>query len=272
MKQNCPQRVHARANFRGFSLLEVLIALALLTAMMGTMFAFFWEMLSTRERILDFTAENRGAGMLIDRLQRDLQTCVVGDAALGAGVQGDETNLRLLTRSVPVRLVEETEAPGPFCDIETAIYRFTAGSGRIELGRTLAAPGASSAGGNLSPIAEGVFKVRFRYHDGTMWRSEFDSLEADRLPQAIEVAVWYDPWPSALLDMERDAAEAEVSPDDDALDEEPWFDGGFDERAFAEASDDEFNDDPPPDRIRVIIIPDAVDEEDSSPDGGEEAR
>ena len=88
-------------------------------------------------------------------------------------------------------------------------------------------------------------RVRFRYHDGTSWTASYDSLRTGRLPAAVEVAVWYDPWPG------------DDAPAPDAAGREPFddrFGDAFDERAFALESDLAPVDDPWPDRVRVIAI------------------
>ena len=86
----------------------------------------------------------------------------------------------------------------------------------------------------------------------------FDSVASDRLPAAVEIAVWYDAWPGE--DAEDFDAEAD---DEDDFDTEPRRltfdrDAGFDERAFAETSDLDLFDEPRPDRLRVIAVPGAT--------------
>ena len=220
------------------------------------MFGFFWDTLSARQRIIDETARRRAAATLIERLERDLMTCIVGDRAVGAGVKGDETSLRILTRSVPVRLAEQGASSGDaFCDLEFAEYRFDGPGGGILAGRTLARAGRTPRT-DLFALGGEIHKVRFRYHDGDGWRETFDSLGADRLPGAIEVAIWYDAWPGEESDdgFASEGAEPIELPQRLTYDET----AGFDEEAYAELSDMDLTDEPPPDRIRVIIVPDAA--------------
>ncbi len=102
--------------------------------------------------------------------------------------------------------------------------------------------------GTFTSVGGPVFLVRFRYHDGSGWRDSVDSLAADRLPVAVEVAVWFDPWPGIRPPSE---------PGDSALRPQRLTFGAadaFDERAFARESDLELFDEPTPDRIRVIAV------------------
>ena len=94
--------------------------------------------------------------------------------------------------------------------------------------------------------------MRFRYYDGTRWLESFDSLQEGRLPIAVEVMVWFRPWPGDLQAEDREMPDTETA-------ERRTFDssGGFDELAFARASDLDQFDEPAPDRFRVITIPDA---------------
>ena len=47
---------------RAFTLLELLLAIALITSLVAAMFAFMWDMLSTRTRIVEETTRRRAVG------------------------------------------------------------------------------------------------------------------------------------------------------------------------------------------------------------------
>ncbi|MBT8485703.1 MAG: GspJ family type II secretion system protein [Phycisphaerae bacterium] len=235
---------------RGFSLLEVLVAIALIGALLGAMFAFSWDMLSVRDRLLLETNRARGAALLLDAVEGDLLTCVVGDAARGSGVQGDATTLSILSRAVPARLAIAHASELVFADLERSRYRFRMGSGLIEAQRT---PVVMGSGAGYEAMGGPVARVRFRYHDGSGWRDRYDSLAEDRLPLAVEIAIWY----------------ADTEPDDgfgsESSAEDPWPDApaGFDDLAgFDDAGDDPATPVVAPDRLRVILVPDAA----ASPD------
>lgn len=235
---------------RAFTLIEVLIAIALALILGATMFAFLHDMLATRARTLEHAARQRAAATLIERLEGDLATCVVGDSRDGAGVRGDALSLSLLTRGVMPQLASRgIEDPASISDLHAVEYRFNEGARAIEARKRRA--GASS---EFVALGNGVAHLRFRYLDGRQWRSDFDSIALNRLPNAVEVCVWFNPWPS-------DAAASQTpSTRNDARDEAAQDAGGrtpsFEEDAVAAMS--EMSDDrpPPPDRRRVIVIPD----------------
>ena len=93
---------------RGFTLLEVLIAIALVGVLLGSMFAFMHELLQSRSRAMQYTARQLAAATLIDRIESDLAVCIVGDATLGAGIRGDDTQLSILSRGVAAHLAGVT--------------------------------------------------------------------------------------------------------------------------------------------------------------------
>jgi prepilin-type N-terminal cleavage/methylation domain-containing protein len=237
---------------RGFSLLEVLVAIGLITLLFGALFGFLFDILASRTRALDHAGRQLAATTLIDGLERDLASCVVGDRNRGAGVEGSETSLRILTRGVAVHLADRgRDDPLVLGDLQQVEYRFDDATGQIEARR--AGPDDRAANeSSFAPLGRAVSKLRFRYRDDTGWRDSFDSLADDRLPLAVEIAVWFHPWPGEETPDPETDLEFEV-PERLTFDAE----AGFDEAAYARESDLELFDEPGPNRFRVIVIPDA---------------
>jgi prepilin-type N-terminal cleavage/methylation domain-containing protein len=243
---------------RAFTLIEVLVAIALVLALVGTMFGFLYDMLSSRRRALTFADNHSAAATLLERLEADLMCGLVGDRVSGAGIEGDEARLSVLTRGVAASLAERGAAdPTVFGDLQVAEYRFRQERKRLEARRQPAGD-RNAEGTAFSSLGGELYKVRFRYHDGAAWRESFDSLDAGRLPAAVEVAVWFDaPYAEQMMSQgvpgrTEPARSGRLTFDDT---------GGFDERAYAELSDLDLEAELPPDRIRVIVIPDAGGEE-----------
>lgn len=232
---------------RGFTLLEVLIAIALMSMLLGSLFAFLHDLLQSRSRALEYTARQLAAATLIERVEAELASCLVGDVTSGPGVKGDAASLAILSRGVAVHLAEGGLESGVLGDLQQSEYRFVDEVGEIEVRRMTPWARPAPAFVSVGP----VHRLRFRYHDGTGWSDSFDSLAAGRLPEAIEVAVWYHPWPG----------EQEITPQAPA--ERLTFDatGAFDDAAYAQQSDLDTFDEPRPDRFRVIVIPDASSED-----------
>ncbi len=234
----------------GFTLLEVLIVIGLVSALLGSMFTFMFNMLSSRDRALQYSAQQLAATTLIERVSADLMTCVVSDAEAGSGVEGDTQRLRILTRSVAASLAERGVGdPAVLGDLQITEYTFNESQQQITASRRFVQTNSNDRT-SKAPLGGSVYKVRFRYHDGTSWRDTFDSRSYGHLPLAVEIAIWFEPWPGE----EPVQILQEDEPDRltfDAIDT-------FDEREFAERSDMALYSEPKPDRIRVIVIPDAA--------------
>lgn len=251
------------------TLLELLIALGLTLALLGSLFAFFHNTIRSREDMLALTAKHRAAAVLIDRIENDLTFCIAGDSRHGAGVSGGATQLRILTRGVAAHLAERGTGDGAaFSDLQIAEYRFSTGSGLRARRETAAAQPTAEAVDSgptqtshrgFEPIADDLHRVRFRYHDGNDWRNAYDSQEEGRLPIAVEVAIWFDEWPDSYADEDEpldDELEREESADRERMTFDPT--GTFDEVAWARRADrDPTFREPPPDRLRVFTILDA---------------
>ncbi|MCA9292153.1 MAG: prepilin-type N-terminal cleavage/methylation domain-containing protein [Phycisphaerales bacterium] len=249
----------------GFTLIEVIVAIGLLLVLSGIMFAFLFELLSTRDQVRRHVAMERAATTMIDRIEADLLGCIVGDDHAGAGIEGTNETLTILSRAVSVEHAERgVDDPVPFGDLQQSEYRFDERSRTIEVRRSVVSD-RLRARGSMSGLGGSISHVRFRYYDGTDWLDRYDSLAADRLPVAVEVAVWFGPWPE---DEARAAEEARFGDQfaDDQFADDQFADDRFGDDRFG---DDPFADDrvalgagdedlPFPDRIRIIPVPDAA--------------
>lgn len=173
---------------RAFTLLEVLLAVALVAMLAGGVFGFLLNITDRRDRLLAATGEAQAAGVFFEMLEADLAFAIAGDAVHGAGVQGGPSNLRLLSRRVwvPAGAGDRAAAVG---DLQLSEYTFEAGGGSLRLRRQSAGSG-SGQGSSAETIGTGFEVLRFRYFDGTRWERFFDSKDRGTLPVAVEVAIW----------------------------------------------------------------------------------
>lgn len=225
-----------RRSARGFTLLELLVSIGLVALLVAAMAAFLNDALRIRARIGDSIERGVTADAAIDEIERALQTCVVDDGALGVGVRGSATQLDILHAGLAAWRLGSADAERAFAPLERLTVSFDEGGQRLMLSRGDAP---------LSPLPGEIGRVRFRYHDGTRWASSFDSGDAERLPLAVEVSIWF-----RAAD---DAEPAAPAPDADTSTEEIGA-------AASDDSETETEDErgPAPDRRRVIAIPDAI--------------
>lgn len=268
----------------GFTLIEVLVAIALIVVLVGTMYGFLFNLMSTRRMALDHARQEAAASVLIAQLEAALTTCLVGDRTSGSGVAGDARSIRVLSRGVAASYAARgIDDPDAFGDLQLAEYRFNPSRQRIEgrrvsVGRP-ARSGETAAAQPFSAIEGVVRRLRFRYYDGEQWLDSFDSMQRDRLPLAVEVAVWFtgdtvadDGGTSEGVESDDGEGGTGILPVVDSEGEEsPINDSGT---AISPVEDEPLI---KPDRIRVIRIPDAaahstsaVDAATSSPNAAEE--
>lgn len=228
---------------RGFSLLEVLVAIGLLGLLSALVYSLMWELFDRKARTLTLSERTQVSTMLIDRLERDLMTAIAS-AGDQAGLRGDEGGLTIFHRGVLI-------APGvsPMADRQRTAIRFDAARGVLMIRRDDDS-GDGGAGGSAGDdgIAGVVRAVRFRYHDGSIWAGSFDSGRG--LPAAVEVSIWYgraEPGAGGPDPIDEDFED----PDADLFAEtEPGFQPGSNGLASRPTPAS------PADRVRVIAIPD----------------
>lgn len=235
---------------RAFTLMETLVALALLLVLVGSVFAFGMNLTSSRDRLNRHMRRSQAVRVFLDRVEQDLHTSLVGDAKHGSGIVGTSTSLQVLARGVAGMGSGQGIAVA-LGDLQRSEYRWNVGSGILEGSR-----GAVSESAPWAVVTDDLGFVQWRYHDGEQWVNQFDSAARRRLPVAVEVAIWFTRLPLEPTDelAESTPEESESGDPFSAL------------AAAAEAGDEEDTvadlarrDWPEPDRVRLIIIPDAPD-------------
>lgn len=172
----------------GFSLVEALLALALMVVLTVLASSFLWTLTASKRAAQATAVELRSIGTFMDRLEDDLAACIAGGEGLGAGIVGGRDRLLVLSRGVGIPTDPqqgEKASRQQLSDLRGTEFAFD-GAGAILGRRWIGAAG----GGQAQPVAEGVGALRFRYFDGTSWTSSFNSSGTGGLPVAIEVSVW----------------------------------------------------------------------------------
>lgn len=173
-----------RTPCRGFTLIEVMVSLALLAALLAAMSWFVRDLADGRERLRTAAANDVLGSAIIERLEGDLLTTMVGTTEWGPGVKGSSSELLVLSRGLAAR--RDGAAPS-LADLRWSRFRFSSERG-LEAAAGEWKPAATAA---WQPIGERPARVKFRYLDGRRWVESFDSLTLERLPRAVEISIWF---------------------------------------------------------------------------------
>ena len=264
-RPSIPRPSRQRRLARAFTLMETLVALGLLLVLVGAVFAFGMNLTASRDRLAAHMRRSQAIRVFLDRLEQDLHTALASDAGQGAGIVGDASSIRLLSRSVGAM----GQAQGialVMGDLQRSAYRWDSGGKSLQASR-----GGPDGAAAWNTIADDLGWVQWRYHDGRGWVTTFDSGVTRRLPVAVEVAIWY---VSPESEADRAAAEAQDEPAPDGLPNPDSTDefgsvlgsrapadesGHRSESSATKAADEAHRNWPRPDRVRLIIIPDAPD-------------
>jgi hypothetical protein len=181
------------------TLLELLMALAMFTILLGIVGSVTLFLLRTETRQLQQTEQNRivrtWKQMINDDFRSAIQDTEQLNKAEGSetirhfGVNGTATQLRIDTSNYARRFAESSE-------LRTIFYDFHATSGLVRREQDYAAP--MSAGGIVQNAPE-IVSGRFRYFDGATWHDNWTSLDRKGTPSLIEVTFYSLP----LVEAER---------------------------------------------------------------------
>ena len=168
--------VHLRRSRRGMTLIEVLIALALLLALAGVSLRFVAMVGQARSAAAEREGRLWGGGLLMEHLERDLLTAFAGD---GAAIAGDAQSISI------TGLRFEGETPR----LIASALRLDADAGAV----VVSVGGGAWEGGDSGRdelLVDGVRWWSLRYLDGKRWVESTEGMDG-RAPRAVEVSVWF---------------------------------------------------------------------------------
>jgi prepilin-type N-terminal cleavage/methylation domain-containing protein len=195
----------------GFTLLELVIATAMTAMLALTLYSTMVTAFRAKRSIANQTAAVSGAGIVLDLLERDLQSIqpagrtlsgpFIGYAMGTSGAEADSLSFHALGRD------DAGPAAGTRRRGDDADASALDGFRRIEL-RLRSDVGSTPAlvrtvtrnllatvqePGQEEVLARNVRAFAVRYYDGTGWREEWDSsMLSNALPLAVELIVTFD--------------------------------------------------------------------------------
>lgn len=187
------------SNSKGFTLLEVLLAVAIFAGIVAVLYGTFATSSSTVEQAEQVRDGTDAARTLLNRITTDLANAYVNSGVAGTFLYGrkaedeetkqrfDSVFLTTLTnwRRPDTKEMELWEVGYSFQDKQD-------GTGRVMLRREkreLSADAPPLEGGVEYELTDAVEELRFRYYDGSSWSDEWDTKQKNKLPKAVEVLV-----------------------------------------------------------------------------------
>ena len=188
---------------KGFTLLEVLVASALLSMVLAIVYGVFSQTLTSKQRAEEQSAQSRAARIVLLRIGDDLQASFpfapdnfrfVGKTSRGQ--QFPDAFLSFVSLS-GLSLTSGSHT-GDWCEIEYELVPDPHSAPARQLVRRTRYASAtpdSTAGraseGETLPLLTGVQGLRFRFFDGHAWHEEWGAEQTQtKLPRAVEVELY----------------------------------------------------------------------------------
>lgn len=245
-------RVHRSSRVRrraaGFTLLEVMLALAIIILLLATMTRVLDDLVEARTRVRRSMIRTEGVAAALELLARSADSAVATGLDGAAGIDGDSTSIRIARSGVATTRLGGVTGISPVQDRHAVELAFRDGELVVR----------DDDDGVTETLATDLFAIRLRYHDGRDWFDGWDSRETG-LPVAIECAIWTTPWPDAAWPawIPEPEVDDDVVEDAEDVENRDDFAAAFDEFEIGPMLD---SDDllPVPEHVRVISILDAV--------------
>ncbi len=235
---------------RGFTLIEILLAIGLIVLMSSMMFLFYDASLKARDRGTRMIVDTQLARVIATKIADEIRSSNGFLLGQGPGISGDDRLLRIQTVVLTDpqlyihRSVKEEPLPGQsdirevqyylaYDEDETYVYPDdTEASAPLGLVRReiqtlnqVTVDETDQEDVDLDLLAPELKYVRFRYFDGVEWVDKWDIGDSpeggagNSLPQAVEVTVGYAP---ALAPPEEEDLDLEEDPDLIPSEPEPY--------------------------------------------------
>lgn len=189
--------INRRGKTRAFTLLEMLVAMAMIAVLAGSLYATLHVAFRARRTALKAVEPVRKAELAMQLLRADIQSAVVPRGVLAGSFFGEdgtdgigrECDSLLLYCTTP--RARQAEGTGDVRMIELVCEPEEDGTGMVLLRRTtvnLLAPTINEPAEEV--LCRGVHAFGLRYFDGVDWQDSWDSGARDNtLPSAVEVTL-----------------------------------------------------------------------------------
>ncbi len=208
--------------WRGLTLFEVVIAIALIALLLGTLLTFFWQTLAIRDQAAKNADRTQIAQQVLLRMAAELQAAT-GQDQVDFPVQrfvGERRKLTFLTAPLPpahayafYRESELADQPAPRHDLREVTYELwidpeqTTDDGEPLVGgiirterraiKPFITEEQAAEDRDLLYLRHDLWSpelgyLEFRYFDGAEWTTQWQVSEGNPLPHLVQITVGYD--------------------------------------------------------------------------------
>jgi len=208
--------VSRRARKAGFTLLEVVLAVALVLSLMGALYAFYLYALDVRKAIAAESEMLAGERDVMDGLTNELRSAMIYPF-LNLGLEGSAGRLVFISAGLPgpaawvIRQSTEDPIP-PEQDLQLVGYQLSVDPNTEEvlgLVRTCQKVISAESPGSARQtrlLSSRLRFVNFRFHNGSGWQAEWrmeapaegEGEQTSLLPVAVEITLGTEPLPEDM--------------------------------------------------------------------------
>jgi prepilin-type N-terminal cleavage/methylation domain-containing protein len=219
---------------RGLTLLEVVISIAVIGLILGSLLTFLWQTLEIRNRTRLLAERTQIAHGVLDRMAAEIRGCLGGER-IGFPVEprliGDRRSISLLTTATPSKdyyrfFRESDELPPGSHDIRQIGYRLWVDpQEETEDGQPLVGGLIRTEKQTLNQFvvdeqnpeqlrqdvwAPEIGYIEFRYFDGVEWDVKWEVTQENSLPQLVMITIGFE----SMTKDEYEDADLDVYPVD----------------------------------------------------------
>lgn len=173
------------AGTRGFTLLEILIAMALLSIVLAMLYSSFFISNRALSGLDDTVLRLQECRMFLDIIRRETESMYFNALSKGPGLKVEDRDIYGKQASRYTFNSFSPLAPGP----STVSYHVDERAGKNFLIKDMGPASGISAGDNGTEILEGVDSFTVEVKDGDLWVKTWDSALTNKFPAEIRITV-----------------------------------------------------------------------------------
>ncbi|HZF00252.1 MAG TPA: type II secretion system protein GspJ [Planctomycetota bacterium] len=203
-----------RASHKGFTLVELMLAILILAIMMSIVYAVVVSTVTAAHRVEEITASSEVGPAILTRIRADLESAFLpkeGEFFLGSkrpGGGADRDRIDFITGALSYGSENDVEEPR-FHSINEVGYQVLESRKDPSVAilyrrEDFFIDAEPLKGGRLTEMYDRVRGFSLRYYDGNEWRPDWSSKTQKGLPKAVEIEL-------KILVTERDRPDREQS-------------------------------------------------------------